>query len=77
MDSNLCLLLSFFFRCSAEVPNQQLKTKCAFCPEKFEIQHPLDGKFVCGKKRQFEQGLGVKYFTNLLDKPFTSLRSKA
>ncbi|KQJ91710.1 hypothetical protein BRADI_4g39305v3 [Brachypodium distachyon] len=60
-----------------EVPNQQLKTKCAFCPEKFEIQHPLDGKFVCGKKRQFEQGLGVKYFTNLLDKPFTSLRSKA
>lgn len=60
-----------------EVPNRQLKTKCAFCLEKFEIHHPLDGKFVCGKKRQFEQGLGVEYFTNLLDKPFTCRRSKA
>ncbi|KAM3276545.1 hypothetical protein ACQJBY_044765 [Aegilops geniculata] len=48
-----------------------LKTACAFCPESFQILHPLDGSFLCGKKCQANEGQGFIHFTNLLELPFT------
>ncbi|XBH71145.1 hypothetical protein VPH35_098658 [Triticum aestivum] len=48
-----------------------LKTACAFCPESFQILHPLDGSFMCGKKCQANEGQGFIYFTNLLELLFT------
>lgn len=51
--------------------SRRLKTSCAFCPESFEILHPLDGKFVCGKKSQAKEGRGFLHFMNILEKPFT------
>ncbi|XBI82510.1 hypothetical protein VPH35_091184 [Triticum aestivum] len=48
-----------------------LKTACAFCPESFQILHPLDGSFLCGKKSQTNEGQGFTHFTNLLELPFT------
>ncbi|KAI4988877.1 hypothetical protein ZWY2020_036194 [Hordeum vulgare] len=44
---------------------------CTFCPESFEIVHPLDERFVCGKKSQANEGRGFTHFMNLLEKPFT------
>ncbi|KQK00341.1 uncharacterized protein LOC106866308 [Brachypodium distachyon] len=51
--------------------SRHLKTTCAFCPENFEILHPLDGNFVCGKKSQAKEGQGFLRFLNILEKPFT------
>ncbi|XBH93218.1 hypothetical protein VPH35_084191 [Triticum aestivum] len=48
-----------------------LKTACAFCPESFQILHPLDGSFLCGKKRQANEGQGFTHFMNLLELAFT------
>jgi hypothetical protein len=48
-----------------------LNTTCAFCPKSFEIFHPLDGNFVCGKKSQANEGQGFSHFMNLLEKPYT------
>jgi hypothetical protein len=48
-----------------------LNTSCAFCPQSFEIIHPLDEKFVCGKKSQANKDQGFSYFMNLLEKPYT------
>uniref|UniRef100_A0A0D9VIB1 DUF3615 domain-containing protein n=1 Tax=Leersia perrieri TaxID=77586 RepID=A0A0D9VIB1_9ORYZ len=31
------------------------KTKCEFCPASFGILHPGDGKFVCGKRNQWNE----------------------
>lgn len=48
-----------------------LNNVCAFCPKSFEIFHPLDGNFVCGKKSQANEEQGFSHFMNLLEKPFT------
>jgi hypothetical protein len=45
---------------------------CTFCPKSFEILHPLDGKFMCGKKSQAnEEQQGFSHYMNLLEKPYT------
>jgi hypothetical protein len=44
---------------------------CAFCPKSFEIFHPFDGKFMCGKKSQANEGQGFAQFKNLLEQPYT------
>ncbi|KAI4988875.1 hypothetical protein ZWY2020_036192 [Hordeum vulgare] len=51
--------------------HSRLQTACAFCPESFQILHPLDGDFLCGKKSQANEGRGFTHFMNLLEKPFT------
>ncbi|XP_024316383.1 uncharacterized protein LOC104583720 isoform X1 [Brachypodium distachyon] len=35
-----------------EKPLDRLKKKCAFCNGSFEILHPSEEEFICGKKRQ-------------------------
>ncbi|KAK1618129.1 hypothetical protein QYE76_023646 [Lolium multiflorum] len=48
-----------------------LNTMCTFCPKSFEILHPLDGKFLCGKKSQADEEQSFSHFMNLLEKPYT------
>ena len=53
-----CVIFTFdvcnhFVSCMlAENPLDRLKKKCAFCNGSYNILHPSDGEFVCGKKRQ-------------------------
>ncbi|XP_051187270.1 uncharacterized protein [Lolium perenne] len=51
--------------------HSHLSTACTFCPKSFEILHPLDGKFMCGKKSQANKEQGFYHFMNLLEKPYT------
>ncbi|XBJ06223.1 hypothetical protein VPH35_024871 [Triticum aestivum] len=51
-----------------EKPMCRFKTRCAFCPDRFQILHPSDAEeFTCGKKRHKK-----KFFRerNMLGRPF-------
>ncbi|KAF7010179.1 hypothetical protein CFC21_024628 [Triticum aestivum] len=51
-----------------EKPMCRFKSRCAFCPDRFQILHPSDAEeFTCGKKRHKK-----KFFRerNMLGRPF-------
>lgn len=49
-----------------EEPLHRFNVECTFCPSHFEIYHPDEGEFVCGK-----EGQKLVRLMNFLQKPFT------
>jgi hypothetical protein len=69
--SLICPSHSFFFLpTDKSLHHGHLNTSCAFFPQSFEIIHPLDGRFVCGKKSQANKEQGFLHFMNLFEKPY-------
>ncbi|XBI93590.1 hypothetical protein VPH35_030401 [Triticum aestivum] len=51
-----------------EKPMCRFKSRCVFCPDRFQILHPSDAEeFTCGKKRQKKKFLRER---NMLGRPF-------